>query len=440
MYERGQGVDRDIRRALYWYRSAADLGFPGGQYAVGLAYRDGLGVRQDDAEAVKWLRLAAEQGHRRAQYNLGVMLDRGRGIRRNVPEAIRWYQAAAAQGDAAAMNNIGYKYQKGAKGVRRNGREAVGWYLQAIEHGELGHAAHNLARIYEDAIDVPRDRVSAYIWRRLAHRDSRRDAEECVKDLVKKMSPADIEEANRRAEQWPPWRVALCATMFPGEANPTTASPFAPPSCSENAPSFTVEGIAELERDAGDGDPTAQCWLGHAFAFGRGVRQSHEEAASWFQEAARQGHAAAQYALGNFFEYGRGVEGDIDQAVSWYRKAAEQGLPAAQAKVGFIYSGQRRFKEAVEWIRKAAEQGDLMAQINLASMYADGQGVPRDHTSAYAWILIARNQACSLDTEAWEKHDVDPQRLPKLRNREAAKLSPEQKNEAERRAEEYRNR
>ena len=165
LYGHGQAVDRDLDTAVRWWLQAAELGLPEAQYALAESYMSGTGVRQNDKTAVKWLRPAAERGHKDAQYNLGVMFDEGRGVREDTLEALRWYRRAAAQGDGSAMNNIGYFHQKGRKKVERDGREAVRWYLRAIEYGETETAPHNLARVYEDGIDVPKDIVNAYMWR-----------------------------------------------------------------------------------------------------------------------------------------------------------------------------------------------------------------------------------------------------------------------------------
>ena len=65
------GVAKDYKDAVKWYRKAADQGNAHGQCQLGHCYRDGEGVAQDYEEAVKWWRKAADQGHADGQYNLG---------------------------------------------------------------------------------------------------------------------------------------------------------------------------------------------------------------------------------------------------------------------------------------------------------------------------------------------------------------------------------
>ena len=57
---------------------------------------------------------------------------------------------------------------------------------------------------------------------------------------------------------------------------------------------------------------------------GHGVEKSYEEAAKWYEKAAKQGFAEAQFSLGAMYYNGYGVEQSYEEAAKWYEKAAEQ--------------------------------------------------------------------------------------------------------------------
>jgi uncharacterized protein len=59
MYSAGSGVGKDYRRAVEWYRKAAEQGSPSAQFNLALMYADGLGVLRNHDAAVKWMRNAA---------------------------------------------------------------------------------------------------------------------------------------------------------------------------------------------------------------------------------------------------------------------------------------------------------------------------------------------------------------------------------------------
>lgn len=69
------------------------------------------------------------------------------------------------------------------------------------------------------------------------------------------------------------------------------------------------------------------------------------------------GDAEAQRMLGLIFEMGLSSEGDQSEAPEWYMRAALRGLPAAQ--------------------------------FQLAKLYIEGRGVPRDVVSSYVWMALA---------------------------------------------------
>ena len=73
---------------------------------------------------------------------------------------------------------------------------------------------------------------------------------------------------------------------------------------------------------------------------------------------------------------------------------ADQGAAWAQNNLGSMYAyGQGVPKDdaqAVKWYRLAADQGEAGAQDNLGLMYANGRGVPKDDAQAVSslgWAL-----------------------------------------------------
>lgn len=84
-------------------KRAAEQGEAWAQSLLGMMYRDGgEGVVRNYREAVKWFRLAAEQGESAAQSNLGAAYYNGEGVTRNRQEAYIWFLLAASQGSVYA--------------------------------------------------------------------------------------------------------------------------------------------------------------------------------------------------------------------------------------------------------------------------------------------------------------------------------------------------
>ncbi|HEX2829519.1 MAG TPA: transglycosylase SLT domain-containing protein [Burkholderiales bacterium] len=74
-YEHGEGVRRNVARAIELYCKAARYGDVEAQFSLGWIYANGRGVPKDDAMAAFYFRLAASQGHDHAAQMLRFVGD-----------------------------------------------------------------------------------------------------------------------------------------------------------------------------------------------------------------------------------------------------------------------------------------------------------------------------------------------------------------------------
>jgi len=78
-YFMGNGVTKEYKKSLEWYRKAADKGEETSLSCIGRFYRYGLGgVQQDYAIAAQWFRRAAEKGNKIAQESLDELKKEGK--------------------------------------------------------------------------------------------------------------------------------------------------------------------------------------------------------------------------------------------------------------------------------------------------------------------------------------------------------------------------
>ncbi|HLH94763.1 MAG TPA: tetratricopeptide repeat protein [Xanthobacteraceae bacterium] len=154
-----------------------------------LAHADGLSAgraayaRADYVAAARLLIPLAEQGNAAAQALLGFMYANGRGVPQGYGVATFWYRLAADQGDTTAQYLLGLMYDKG--------------------------------------FGVPLDEVAAHMWLNLAaaHAPPRnRDYYVRLRDAVAtKMTPAQIAEAQWRAQAWVPIRRSVAEADPPAQ-------------------------------------------------------------------------------------------------------------------------------------------------------------------------------------------------------------------------------
>lgn len=81
----------------------AEQGYPLAECQIGYCYSEGLGVEKDLEKALYWTRRAAEHGDWDGQYNLGCICEEGTGTARDMEQAVRWYREAARQGHDLAI-------------------------------------------------------------------------------------------------------------------------------------------------------------------------------------------------------------------------------------------------------------------------------------------------------------------------------------------------
>jgi len=200
------------------------------------------------------------------------------------------------------------------------------------------------------------------------------------------------------------------------------------------------ETVRLLQRDADQGNASAQVRLGYFYETGRGglakddrraarlyklaadqgnaaarnnlgvlyrdggggLTKDDREALRLFKLAADQGNAYAQQNLGGFYRDGRGgLSKDDREAVRLFKLAADQALADARASLGYFYETGRGGlpkddREAARLYRLAADQGNAAAQNNLGAFYRDGgAGLTKDDREALRLFKLAADQGNS---------------------------------------------
>ena len=190
----------DYATALRLVRPLADQSVASAQNILGLMYRQGRGVLPNNTEALKWFRLAADQGVASAQFNLGIMYANGEGVPQNSAEALKLYRLAADQGTSSAQVSAGHMYYYGI-GVPQDYVEALKWYRLAANQGNaIGQ--FDLGFMCENGHGVPQDYARAHMWFNLSAAQGNQIAAESRDSIAKRMTPAQIAEAQKLAREW----------------------------------------------------------------------------------------------------------------------------------------------------------------------------------------------------------------------------------------------
>jgi uncharacterized protein len=199
-YWHGNGVKMDRRKAVEYYRKAAEKNHANALAGLGVAYALGSGVdKKNETVSLDYTRKAAEQGSPIGQMNFGVALLDGRGVEKNKAEglrlitkaaeagldkaqfclaqlyvlgdsetpsdyeqAIKWASKAADQDEPAALNLYGVMLRDGM-GIKRDPEAAVPYFRRAAEKNLL-KAYVNLGLAYFNGVGVERDPITGLSW------------------------------------------------------------------------------------------------------------------------------------------------------------------------------------------------------------------------------------------------------------------------------------
>ncbi|MDB5523362.1 MAG: Sel1 protein repeat-containing protein [Rhizobium sp.] len=180
------------------------------------------------------------------------------------------------------------------------------------------------------------------------------------------------------------------------------------------------------------GQAAAQTLVAELLNNGLGVRRNQQDAAFWYEQAAKAGDANAQFKYALMLLEGRLVAKDrklADQmmqmsadggnreaqfniaqikvaaapgekglmdALPYYEKAAEQGVPDAQYALAQLYVNlpvsREKQAQARFWLQKAANARFDTALYDMGVWYINGIGGDKDYEQGFAWLKRAANR------------------------------------------------
>lgn len=380
MLSRGEGVSRDMEKALFWLREAASQGHVDAQIALGTLYAEGEGgTPQDKAEAVNWLLALAGQGNTDAQAVLKELekdmatdtlpeeelLARayasleGKGVPQDKTEAARWFRKAAVKGNVDAQWRLAILLHDG-DGMELHAREAEDWFRKAAEQGHAD-ARYQLARMYHEGDGIPRDGKQAIYWyRKLAEEDS-------VSSMM-----------------------AIAKIYAEGDGVPRDME----------------QAVAWIREAALMGDKGASLQLGRMYAEGNGVPRDRHTAILWYHWAAEAFSEVAMLELGRIYAEGDGVPRDKLLAAVWYKRLSttydyeleEKTRKALQE----LEADDRLLRDWEEVIDAVQTTRTAVARYEL---FRDGEktGKTEQGRKKFAWQCFDAKRTCSrFLEETWQ--------------------------------------
>jgi len=194
---RGEGVEKDTKKAFALISDAAAAGHPDAMGAMGYFYASSVEVQQDLAKAMEWFRRGAEAGSAKAQFNYGTALLQGRGGETDAAAGVEWIMKAAAAGLPEAQSRVGFAYLHDGDlpGIARDTTKAHQMFASAANAGVvdaqnalgfmLGESGDHEASVtwYRRAAEAGNAKAQANLGRALLNSASADDRKQRVEGL-----------------------------------------------------------------------------------------------------------------------------------------------------------------------------------------------------------------------------------------------------------------
>jgi len=370
MYEKGDGVGKDIKEAKRLYNIAAAKGHEASQQKL-----DVFNVQTSDQSVViEWYLPAAQEGDTEAQYNLGFMYETGWGVPENPEEAIRWYNEASDMQHDVAQLRLAMMQIVGV-GVKSSTKIGLEMLRRSAENGN--RIAEILIQDLFDVGDV-----------------SDKDAKQIVSGIRRIFDEGELETINALRRSLDSLRNPKPKAVPVEEILEVDNKP-------EGRKMEAVDLVKSVTRSTKSTKPTSA-----KIVSTKSVQKAKTKKTvrvpktvpkgnlyKWYMEEANKGDADAQYHLGAMYIIGDKVVKDTEEGLHWMRSSAEQGHDLANTymKLWDESIDEDTFGStiAISWLRKAGREWNQQAIFTLGTLYETARGVEKNLKKATQWYKFA---------------------------------------------------
>jgi TPR repeat protein len=162
LYHSGIYIKKDKKEAFFWFEISAKLGSSWAQSMVGVYYNEGWIVEKNNDLSFQYFLNSAKQGHARSALKIAFMYEYGSGVEKSVLKSTHWYKLAAQLGNEDAYLFLGDAYLEG-QGIEQDAAKAMYWFNKAAKSKSVlsKGAYERLGSMYNRAQGIPNNYVKA---------------------------------------------------------------------------------------------------------------------------------------------------------------------------------------------------------------------------------------------------------------------------------------
>ena len=157
-----------------------------------------------------------------------------------------------------------------------------------------------------------------------------------------------------------------------------------------------IKKINYVIKTAKDGNRDSQHLLGLWYANGTNpvIEQDMEEAAKWFEKAAKQRHQQATVNYGFLLYKGDVVEQDTEQAIKFLKRGIigrdEEASNDGHYYLGMLYYEEDDMQECIKYLKRASGHRKAQSSYWIGTIYLEGKGdIDQDIAAAVRYFYRA---------------------------------------------------
>lgn len=156
IYRENKGITPDIKQEMYWIQKAAENGDSDSQLRIGTAYLNGTGVPKDKKLSAEWYEKAAMQNNQEATRFTIANYMNGNGVKKDLEKATYFLTHLDNQSQLEFADNV-----FNGIGMKKNQKLAASMYEKMALNGNM-KATKKLALCYLEGTGVSKDIETAY--------------------------------------------------------------------------------------------------------------------------------------------------------------------------------------------------------------------------------------------------------------------------------------
>jgi len=377
------GLEEDSKKAIYWYKKAAQTNNLQAQFNIGEIYLNGEGVQSDHLIAREWFEKSSAQGHVDSQYQLAClyldedlgMLDQKLGYalfkKASTPSKENDFEPSslAIVGRSLCLHN--------GRGVKKNLKESVKFFEKAsdldLPGGNNPHGMFYLGLAHYNGTGVPINFDLAFKFFLMAADQDLCNAEYFVAGLLyygegvqqnyskaikyyKKVIKAPIADKNYRVDSF--FKLGFCYLFGKGiKQNTNTA-------------------LKYLNKAVKSENIEAKYWLGYYYydlwnKLEEDDKEVGKKAYKLLKSASDQNIELSLHFLGQCYDNGIGIKQNLDKALICYKKSVLQNNDVSIINIADIYylkQDVENIPEAFKWYKKAETIGSIEGKFRVAEI------------------------------------------------------------------------